>query len=81
MEMSYGGTLVMPKSYAVMDQEEMCYVEGGATYTYTSTAGSAENHYTAMYWMFSVCSSLTIAAGAIDEHITTSKSTLLLSLT
>ena len=29
MEMSYGGTLVMPKSYAVMDQEEMCYVEGG----------------------------------------------------
>ena len=29
MEMSYGGTLVMPKSYAVMDQKEMCYVEGG----------------------------------------------------
>ena len=33
MEMSYGGTLVMPKSYAVMDQEEMCYVEGGASWS------------------------------------------------
>lgn len=29
MEMSYGGTLVMPASYALMDEEEMCYTEGG----------------------------------------------------
>ena len=29
MEMSYGGALVMPKSYAVMNEEEMTYVEGG----------------------------------------------------
>lgn len=29
MEMCYDGALVMPKSYAVMDQDEMCYVEGG----------------------------------------------------
>lgn len=30
MEMCYQGTLAMPKSYAVMDQDEMMYVEGGA---------------------------------------------------
>ena len=29
MEMCYDGALVMPSSYAVMDAEEMTYVEGG----------------------------------------------------
>lgn len=29
MEMCYNGALVMPSSYAVMDEEEMTYVEGG----------------------------------------------------
>ena len=29
MEMCYDGTLVMPSIYAVMDEEEMTYVEGG----------------------------------------------------
>ena len=29
MEMCYDATLVMPSSYAVMDEEEMMYVEGG----------------------------------------------------
>lgn len=29
MDMCYDGTLVMPSSYAVMDEEEMSYVEGG----------------------------------------------------
>ena len=28
MEICYDGTLVMPSSYAVMDEEEMTYVEG-----------------------------------------------------
>ena len=32
MEMCYDGALVMPSSYAVMDNDEMTYVEGGATY-------------------------------------------------
>ena len=32
MEMCYNGALVMPSSYAVMDEKEMTYVEGrGAT--------------------------------------------------
>lgn len=30
MEMCYEGALVMPSSYAVMDEEEMPYVEGGS---------------------------------------------------
>ena len=29
MEMCYDGALVMPRSYAVMNEEEMTYVEGG----------------------------------------------------
>ena len=43
MEMSYGGALVMPKSYAVMDQDEMCYVEGGKVITATGTAKVLKN--------------------------------------
>ena len=29
MEMTYGGALVLPSSYAMMDEEEMMYLEGG----------------------------------------------------
>lgn len=29
MEMCYSGALVMPSSYAIIDEEEMLYVEGG----------------------------------------------------
>ena len=29
MELCYDGALVLPSSYAVMDEEEMCYTEGG----------------------------------------------------
>ncbi|MBQ2451183.1 MAG: hypothetical protein II273_06385 [Lachnospiraceae bacterium] len=31
MVMTYDGALVMPSSYAVMEQEEMTYVEGGVS--------------------------------------------------
>ncbi len=34
MDMCYEGTLVMPSSYAVMNEEEMTYVEGGGWSTY-----------------------------------------------
>ena len=34
-EMCYGGTLVMPSDYAVMNEDEMTYVEGGWNYTYS----------------------------------------------
>ena len=36
MEMTYDGALAMPSSYAVMDEEEMTYVEGGFTITRTA---------------------------------------------
>ena len=29
MDMCYDGALVLPSSYAVMDEEEMTYLEGG----------------------------------------------------
>lgn len=29
MELCYDGALVLPSSYAVMDEEEMTYTEGG----------------------------------------------------
>lgn len=29
MELCYDGALVLPSSYAVMDEEEMTYLEGG----------------------------------------------------
>ena len=29
MDMCYDGALVLPSRYAVMDEEEMCYTEGG----------------------------------------------------
>lgn len=33
MDMCYEGALVMPSSYAVMDEEEMTYVEGGGAFS------------------------------------------------
>ena len=35
MEMCYDGALVMPSSYAVMDEEEMMYVEGSWSFKYS----------------------------------------------
>lgn len=43
MEMCYDGALVMPISYAVMDEEEMVYLEGGATYVEKGTAKKLAN--------------------------------------
>lgn len=42
MEMCYDGALVLPSSYAVMDEEEMTYVEGG-TKTYYNKASVLKN--------------------------------------
>ena len=33
MEMCYDGALVMPKNYAVVNEEEMEYVDGGASWS------------------------------------------------
>ena len=35
MKMTCDGALIMPKNYAVMTEEEMCYTEGGGTFKKT----------------------------------------------
>ncbi len=53
MEMCYDGALVMPNNYAVVDEEEMTYVDGGSWASYkgkdalkqlTVIAGCATGH-------------------------------------
>ena len=41
MELCYDGALVLPSSYAVMDEEEMTYTEGGRSRTYRGNQGWA----------------------------------------
>ena len=53
MEMCYDGALVMPCSYAVMSEDEMTYVEGGAYYEVKDTLGSLRDFF----------ANVTIAAG------------------
>ena len=43
MEMCYDGALVMPRNYAVVSEEEMTYVEGGATASVTIKGGFSSN--------------------------------------
>lgn len=40
MEMCYDGALVMPSSYAVMNEDEMTYVEGGITWDQAKKIGT-----------------------------------------
>lgn len=47
MEMCYSGALVMPSSYAVMDEDEMMYLEGGATYVKPALVVAASYDQTA----------------------------------
>lgn len=49
MDMCYDGTLVMPSSYAMMEEDEMCYIEGGSAHTYKkgNTSGYKEAYQTA----------------------------------
>ncbi len=44
MVMTYDGALVMPSSYAMMEQEEMTYVEGGDR-VYYDTLKNAKNYF------------------------------------
>lgn len=45
MEMCYNGTLVMPKNFAVVNDEEMTYVEGGWYYSGTQYYSSGQTAY------------------------------------
>lgn len=39
MEMTYGGALVMPSSYAMMDEDEMEYLNGGGVHVMAAKIG------------------------------------------
>lgn len=41
MDMCYDGALVLPSSYAVMNENEMSYTEGGGSRTYRGNQGWA----------------------------------------
>ena len=46
MNMCYDGTLVMPSSYAMMDEDEMSYVEGGGSSVVYGTANNIRSRLT-----------------------------------
>lgn len=64
MEMCYSGTIVMPSSYAVMDEEEMTYIKGGWNYKYSKNNIAVP--IKAMYVSKSVC--LAFAFSVINAH-------------
>ena len=45
MEMCYDGALVMPNNYAVVNEEEMTYVEGGAYRSSVTTLAAAKDFF------------------------------------
>ena len=47
MNMCYDGALLMPSSYAMMDEEEMVYLEGGAVSTCYKKASNASSYLSA----------------------------------
>ncbi len=46
MEMCYEGAFLMPSNYAIMDEEEMTYVEGGGTKSFSSRKAAAAEYAT-----------------------------------
>lgn len=48
MEICYAGALVMPSSYAMLDEEEMMYVEGGAKKLITTISATNCNRLASM---------------------------------
>ena len=69
MEMCYDGTLVMPSSYAVMDEEEMTYVEGGIRFTVKKDACATISTY--ISGILGV-SALLLSLSALEKKLTTS---------
>lgn len=64
MEMCYDGALVMPSSYAVMSEEEMMYLEGGA-FKWKTVGKSLKNLYYKYKWAPRALSCGGITLGAI----------------
>ena len=64
MDMCYDGALVLPSSYAVMNEEEMSYTEGGISVSKYSSGKLFDTyrvHFTA-----AECSKIALAYGVIS---------------
>lgn len=61
MDMCYDGALVLPSSYAVMNENEMSYTEGGAVSTLYKTAKSASSYLQGKAAYYAACG--TVASG------------------
>ena len=69
MEMSYSGALVMPSSYAVMNEEEMTYVEGGGTATVRGKAKDIRSRLTTVIGASLTGTGAAAALGALLGNI------------
>ena len=67
MEMCYDGALVMPSSYALMDEEEMCYTEGGVRFTVSKDRCASIATY--IYALLGVAGG-TIGISALKDKLT-----------
>ena len=68
MEVTYDGTLVMPSSYALMDEEEMMYVEGGTSTIYGTAkqlASKAKYEMSIFYSASGVGGSATVTSSVL----------------
>lgn len=64
MEMCYDGALVMPSSFAVVEQDEMSYVNGGGTFSKT-VRGNAAKLRVAHYFGVSAASFVALKASIV----------------
>ena len=67
MDMCYDGALVMPSSYAVMDEEEMMYVEGG--WSWSTLGKSLKNLWNKYSFASKALKAGGITLGAIGNMI------------
>ena len=72
MEMYYDGALVMPKNYAVVNEEEMTYVEGGGTFYIAVGSNSFVIHALSALGLGASKWAMTVALDAIGASIATS---------
>lgn len=83
MEMCYDGALVMPNNYAVVDEEEMTYVDGGvdASIKWWGVRLSLSEHETDVYCStLNWCGGGTALAGVISGIPTAGTATLVLGI-
>jgi hypothetical protein len=71
MEMCYDGALVMPSSYAAMDEDEMSYVEGGEIYISNSKLHNMTAIFLIAYSVNAklVAAGITIVATAVSKVV------------